>query len=73
VRLHIGKAALEEALGALDRQPLGDIDKLAAAVITASGIALGIFVGEQRALRLEDGARDDVLARDQLDLGLLAL
>ena len=46
---------------------------LAAAVIAPARIALGIFVGEHRALRLEHGARDDVLRRDQLDLVLLAL
>ena len=33
MRLHIGEAAAEQPFGALDRQPLGDIDKFAAAVI----------------------------------------
>ena len=73
MRLHIGEAAVEQALGAVDRQPLGDVDKLAAAVIAAPGIALGIFVGQHRALCFEHRARDDVLAGDQLDLRLLAL
>ena len=73
MRLHIGKAAAEQALGAVDREPLGDIDKTAAAVIAAPGIALGVFVGQHRALRFEDRARDDILACDQLDLVLLAL
>src|SRR6266436_4975805 len=72
MRLDIGKAAAEELLGTLDRQPLGDIDKAAAAVIAAPGIALGIFVGQYRALRFEHRTRDDVLACDQLDLRLLA-
>ena len=52
---------------------LGDVDELAAAVIAPAGIALGVFVGQHRALRLEHGARDDVLAGDQLDLRLLAV
>src|SRR5207244_1579910 len=39
--------------------------------ITAAGIALRIFVGEDRPLRLEHRAADDILGRDQLDLGLL--
>ena len=59
-------------LARVDRQPLGDVDELAAAVIAPPRIALGIFVGQHRALRFEHRARDDVLAGDQLDLRLLA-
>jgi hypothetical protein len=73
MRLDIGEAAPEQPLGALDRQPFGDIDKGTAAVIAAPGIALGIFIGEQRTLCLEHRPRHDVLAGDQLDLRLLAL
>ena len=73
VRLHVGEAALEQLLGALDRQRLGLVDVLAAAVVAVAGIALGVLVGEHGAGRLEHGARDDVLRRDQLDLVLLAL
>ena len=73
MRLHVGEAAAEEPLGAVDRQRLGDIDKFAPAVISAAGITFGIFVGQHRALRFEHRARDDVLAGDQLDLRLLAL
>src|SRR5207244_6379292 len=72
VRLDIGKTALKEPLGALDRQTLGGIDKKAAAVVAPARIAFGVFVGQHRALRLENRARDDVFAGDQLDLGLLA-
>ena len=73
MRLDIGKVAAEQPFGALDRQAFGDIDKGAAAVIAAAGIALGIFIGEQRTLRFEHRPRDDVLAGDQLDLRLFAL
>ena len=73
MRLHIGKTATEQLLGALDRQPLCDIDEFAATVIAAAGIALGVFVGQQRTLHFEHRLRDDVLAGDQLDLRLLAL
>lgn len=45
---------------------------LAAAVITPAGIALGVFVGQHRALRLQHGAADDVLRRNKLDLIALA-
>jgi hypothetical protein len=72
LRLDIGEAAAEQRLGALDRQLLGDVDELAAAVVAAAGIALGIFVGQDRALRLQHGAGDDVLGGDQLDLVALA-
>src|SRR6185437_10017071 len=33
MRLHIGKTAIEESLGPLDRQRLGLVDKLAATVV----------------------------------------
>ncbi|KKL16254.1 hypothetical protein LCGC14_2497430, partial [marine sediment metagenome] len=52
---------------------LGDIDERAAAVIAPSRIALGVFVGQDRALRLENGAADDVLRGDQLEFGVRAL
>ena len=56
----------------LDRQLLGDIDELAAAVIALARIPFGIFVGQHRTLRLQHGAADDVLRGDQLDLVALA-
>ena len=73
MRLHIGEGAVEQALGAIDGQLLDHVDILAAAVIAPSGIAFGIFIGEQRARRVEHGLGDDVLGSDQLDLVLLAL
>jgi hypothetical protein len=72
VRLNIGETAAEQLLGALDGEFLGDIDELAAAIIAAARIALGIFVGHHRALRFQNRARDDVLRSDQLDLVALA-
>ena len=51
---------------------LGDVDMLAAAIVALARVALGVLVGQHRALRLEHGAADDVLAGDQLDLVLLA-
>ncbi len=72
VRLDVDEAAVEQPLGALDRQALGDVDELAAAVVAAARIALGVLVGEQRALGLQHAQGDDVLRGDQLDLLLLA-
>jgi class 3 adenylate cyclase len=56
IGLHIGEAAAEQLAGALDGELLGDVDELAAAIVAAAGIALGIFVGHHRALRLQHGA-----------------
>ena len=72
VGLDVGEAGAEQLLGALDGEGFGDVDELAAAVVALAGIALGILVGHDRALRLEHGAGDDVLGGDQLDLVLLA-
>src|SRR6185503_10182908 len=48
------------------------VRRSAALVVATAGIALGIFVGEHRALRFEHRLADDILRGDQLDLGLLA-
>ena len=72
MRLHIGELAAEQLGHPLDRQPLGDVDELAAAVIALARQAFGIFVGQHRALRFQHRARDDVLRGDQLDLVALA-
>ena len=72
VRLHVGEAGAEQLLGALDRQRLGDVDPLAAAVIALARIAFGVFVGHHRALRFQHRTADDVFRRDQLDLVALA-
>jgi hypothetical protein len=69
----LAKLQIEQLAGAVDRQLLGLVDLLAAAVVAPAGIALGILVGQHRARRLEHGARDDVLRGDQLDLLLLAM
>ena len=72
MRLHVRELAAEQFRDALDRQPLGNVHVLAAAVVAFARQALGIFVGEDRALRFQHRARDDVLGGDQLDLVALA-
>ena len=72
VRLHVGVLGAEQALGPVDRQLLGDVDVLAAAVVAAPGVALGVLVGEHAADRLQDGAGNEVLGRDHLEVVALA-
>ena len=73
VRLHVGVLGAEELLGAVDRQLLDLVDDLAAAVVAAAGIALGVLVRRHRADRLEDARPGEVLGCDQLDLRTLPL
>ncbi len=73
VGLHVGEAGVEQRLGAGDRQLLRDVDDLAAAVVAAAGVALRVLVREHAAGRGEHGAGHEVLARDHLERGALAL
>jgi hypothetical protein len=72
IGLDVDVLDVEQLLGALDRKRLCNVDELAAAIVALARVALGIFVGHDRALRLEHRLADDVLGRDQLDLVLLA-
>jgi hypothetical protein len=73
MRLHVGVAGIEELLHPFDRQPLGDIDVFATAVVTLARVALGVLVGQHAALRFQHPRAGVVLARDQLDVVFLAL
>ena len=66
VGLHVGVVGAEERGEATSREVLDLVDDLVAAVVAASGIALGVLVGEDRAGGREHGRRREVLARDQL-------
>ena len=72
VRLHVHVLGAEELLRAGDRQLLGHVHVLAAAVVAPARVALGVLVGEHRALRVEDGLGHEVLRGDHLQGGLLA-
>ena len=67
IGLHVGEPAVEQLASALDRQILGDVDELAAAVVAPARIAFRVFVGQHRALRLEHRARHDIFRGDELD------
>ena len=70
--LHIDESSAKQLFRTLDGKCLNNIDMLAAAIIAAAGIAFGIFIGQNRALRFENTGADDILGRDHLDLVLLA-
>jgi hypothetical protein len=46
VRLHVCPSAIEQRLGPLDRQDLDLVDIFAAAIVAATRIAFGVFIGE---------------------------
>ena len=71
MRLHVRVIGVEQHLQAVDRQLLGLIHVLAAAVVPTPGVALRVLVGHDRALGLHDGERGEVLARDHLQGRLL--
>jgi hypothetical protein len=73
VGLHVGEFGAEQLLGAVDRQLLDHVDVLAAAVVALARVALGVLVGELRALRGHHRRRGVVLRGNQLDVVFLAL
>jgi hypothetical protein len=65
------RSRAEQLLGALDGDRLDLVDEFAAAVVALARIALGVLVGQDRALGLKHGLGDDVLRSDEFDLVLL--
>ena len=57
--------------GSVLGQPLGDVDVLASAVVALARQALGVLVGQPRALGFHHRGGDVVLAGDQLDVVVL--
>ena len=73
VGLDVGVVRAEELLGALDRKVLDDVDMFTSTVPTASGISLGILVGEAGTLSLHDRLAGEIFRCDQLDVFELAM
>ena len=73
VRLDVRVLGAEQLLRPVDRELLDLVDDLAAAVVAAPRIALGVLVRRHGADRLEHGGPREVLRRDQLDLAALPL
>ena len=72
VRLHVGVLGAKDLLGAVAGQVLHHVGVLAAAVVAAPRVALGIFIGEDRAGRLQHCLGDEVLAGNHLQPFVLA-
>ncbi len=71
MRLDVDEFRAEQLFRARDRQIFGDVDKLAPAVVASAAVPFGVFVGQNRSLRLQNGFGHDVFRRDQFDLVLL--
>jgi len=52
VRLHVGRFRAKQLFHTVNRELFNDIDVFAAAVVAASRIAFGVFVGQYGALCL---------------------
>ena len=72
VRLDVGVLGAEQGLDAVDGQLLGDVDVLAAAVVAAARVALGVLVGQDGALGFHHGARGEVFGGDHFQGAALA-
>ena len=65
--LDIGVLRSEEGLGPLDGEALHHVDEAASSVVPLAGVPLGILVGENGALGLEDHLGNEVLRGDELN------
>jgi len=61
VRLHVDMLGTEELFGTIDGETLGNVDVLAASVVSPPRIALGVLVRHDAAGRLENCLADEVL------------
>ena len=71
--LYIHIFSSEELLGSIDRQILDLVDPFLACIVSLTWISLAIFVGKNRSIGLEDGLRDIVLTRNELEFIPLAI
>ena len=72
VRLDVGVFRAEKFFRAVNRQLLDGVHVFAAAIPAFLRIALGVFVREHGALRLQHRRADKIFAGDQFDVFLLA-
>ena len=72
VRLNVRVFSAKELFGPVACQILDNVGELATAIVTASGVTLGIFVGENTARRLQHSFGGEVLTGYHLQVTLLA-
>ena len=72
VGLHVGMLCTKQLFGPLNGQILHLVNVLAAAVIALAGIALGVFIGQDRPHGRHDRRRNKIFGGDQLDIPPLA-
>ena len=70
--LHVGGLGAKDLFDAINGQLLGNVHKLATAVVAFAGVALSILISQLRALRGHDGGGGVVFAGNQLDVLFLA-
>ncbi len=71
MRLHVGEGAAEQLFRPIDCQGFRHVNIDAAAIVAASGVAFGVFVGQHGPLGFQHRGGDDVLRGDQFDAVLL--
>ena len=69
--LDVGVLRPEKLFAPLDGEALHDVDELAPAVVSRPRIALGVLVGHDAALGLQDSLADEVLRGDHLQFSRL--
>ena len=69
--LHVGKVGTKKRLCALNRQRFCPINEFTATVIALAGVALGVFVGQHRALSLQHTGTAVVLRGNEFNVLLL--
>ena len=67
VGLHVDVVAAEDLLGTLNGERFSNIDKLAAAVVATTRVALCVLVRQDGALGLKDCTRNEILRCDHLE------
>ena len=70
--MHVNVLGAEDLLGPLPRQVLHHVGELAPAVVAPPRVALGVFVGEDRAGRFQNRLGDKIFAGNHLQPFVLA-
>ena len=71
--LHVGAVGTEQFFCTVDGKLFGNVDVLAASVVAATGVALGVLVGKHRSRGLEHRGAGVVFRSDHHQLFTLAL